>query len=101
MTALVFHFLHRKDELSADDSVNNLVPIGCSLGLQRVCDYEKFKAPAAEAQLIFQGLTARLNRLRKNSINVSFRGAERRGISLFLGIQRREIPRFARNDTGK
>src|SRR5712691_12586125 len=30
--------------------------------------------------------------------NVPFRGAKRRGIPLFLGVQRKEIPRFARND---
>jgi hypothetical protein len=40
----------------------------------------------------------KLNRLLKNSIFVIPRRAARRGISLFLRFNQREIPRFARND---
>jgi hypothetical protein len=35
----------------------------------------------------------RIDRLRKNSLYVSFRGAKRRGISLFAGLFQRAIPR--------
>jgi radical SAM superfamily enzyme YgiQ (UPF0313 family) len=44
-------------------------------------------------------LAARLNGVPKNPQAVSFRGAERRGISPVPGHSEREIPRFARNDT--
>jgi radical SAM superfamily enzyme YgiQ (UPF0313 family) len=43
-------------------------------------------------------LAARLGDSRKDSPNVSFRGAERRGISPFPDDTDREIPRSARND---
>jgi radical SAM superfamily enzyme YgiQ (UPF0313 family) len=43
-------------------------------------------------------LAARLDKAREGSPNMSFRGAERRGISPALGPPDREIPRSARND---
>jgi radical SAM superfamily enzyme YgiQ (UPF0313 family) len=44
-------------------------------------------------------LATRLDNLRKDPPNLSFRGAERRGISPVPGPPDREIPRSARNDT--